>query len=284
MRRRIFAALSIVAMAISVGGCTGVITAPTLTPKIAPPVIVKAGVLRAAIDLESAPFAGSAKGRDVGLDIDVAAAVAEQLGLKLEIVDAKSDAAMAAVKDGSVDIMLGGLTVESAVASQVAFAGTYISDAPAVFAAKGASITIDALGTKRVAVQTGSVSYWSLLDKFGPTSLIPVATLDAAFQAVASGTADVAAGDALVGAYLLRGYPDLGYVGQIDSAFPLGIGVSQAKPDLETQMRAALDKLAAQGVLETIRHKWFGDLPPLRVTESSVSQDTSATTAATTTP
>jgi polar amino acid transport system substrate-binding protein len=284
MKRRISFALSIVAMLLSVTGCTGGIATPTLTPKIAPPLIATAGVLKVAVDLRSAPFAGAVKGQNAGLDIDVAAAVAAELGLKLEIVDAKGAAAMALVDNGQADIMLGGLTVESAVASQVAFAGTYISDAPAVFASKGASTSIDTLGTKRIAVQTGSVAYWLLLDKYGPTPLMPVASLGEAFAAVTSGTADVVAGDALVGAYLLRGYPEFAYVGQLGSAFPLGVGCSQAKPDLETQIRAALDKLASQGVLETIRNKWIGDLPPLRVTDTTGSQESSSTAETSTTP
>jgi polar amino acid transport system substrate-binding protein len=284
MKRRIFAVLSAVAMALAVTGCTGVITTPTLTPTIAPPLIATEGVLKVALDLGYPPFAGSVKGQNVGLDVDVAAAVADQLGLKLEIVNATPSEAIGLVKDGSVDVMLGGLTVESAVASQVAFAGTYISDAPAVFASTGVSVSVDALGTKRIAVQSGSLAYWFLLDKYGEAPLMQFASLDAALSAVQSGTADVAAGDALVGAYLLRGYPELSYVGQLGSAFPLGAGVSQAKPDLETQIRAVLDKLSSQGVLETIRHKWIGDLPPLRVTDTSGSQDSSSTVDTSATP
>ena len=284
MKRRVFAVLSAVAVALAVTGCTGVITAPTLTPKVAPPLIGAEGVLKVAVDLSYPPFAGTVNGQNVGLDIDVAAAVAEQLGLKLEIVNADPSAAMGLVKDGSVDMMLGGLTVESAVASQVAFAGTYISDAPAVFAATGTSVSVDVLGTKRIAVQTGSLAYWLLLDKYGDAPLMPVASLNDALSAVDSGTADVAAGDALVGAYLLRDHSELQYVGQLGSAFPLGAGVSQSKPDLETQIRAALDKLASQGVLETIRHKWIGDLPPLRVTDASGSEDSSSTVETSATP
>jgi polar amino acid transport system substrate-binding protein len=285
MKRRVFAILSAVVVALAVAGCTPVITTPTRTPTIAPPLIGTEGVLKVAVDLSYPPFAASVKGQNVGLDVDVAAAVADQLGLKLQIVDETTSDAMAAVKDGSVDVMFDGLTVESAVASQVAFAGTYISDAPAVFAATGTSVSVDALGTMRIAVQTGSTAYWLLLDKYGDAPLVPVASLNDAMSAVASGTADVAAGDALVGAYLvLRDYPGLQYAGQLGSAFPLGAGVSQDKPDLETAIRAVLDKLASQGVLETIRHKWFGDLPPLRVTDTSGSQDSSSTADTSTTP
>jgi polar amino acid transport system substrate-binding protein len=312
MTRRIIAVLLSGAVLASAAGCVGAIGSATLTPKLSPPVIARPGVLRAAVDLSYPPFAGAVKGRQVGLDVDVASAIAEQLGLKLEIVDAKPAAAAALLASGSVDVALGGLTIESAVSSQLAFAGTYVSDAPAVFAAKDASgsaataaaataapvsaatsatsgsdesaAVLSGLSGKRIAVQGGSLAYWTLLDVFGDGSLVVVQSLDEAFKAVVGGKADVAAGDALIGAYMLRGYPTLSFAGQFASAYPLGVGVSQAKPKLETEVRAVLDKLASQGVLETLRRKWFGDLPPLKVTDTSASPDASGAVDASATP
>ena len=286
MTRRTFTVLMIGAMLLAVTGCTGGIGSPQLTPKVAPPVIVKAGVLRAAVDLNYAPFAATVKAQKVGLDVDVAAAIADQLGLKLELVDAKPAAAAALVSSGSVDIVLGGLTVDAAVSSQVAFAGTYISDAPAVISAATSgtvpvpggldtTATLASLAGKRIAVQQGSLAYWVLLDLYGDTPLVVVPSLGDAFKAVTTARADVVAGDALVGSYLLRDNPTFAYVGQVGSAYPLGVGVSQAKPGLESQVRTVLDKLASQGVLETLRRKWFGDVPPLKVT-ATASTETSA--------
>lgn len=283
MRRRAITVLLLGAMLVAVSGCVGEIGTGTLTPKVKPPVISHVGVLRAAVDLTYPPFGGTVKGQKVGLDLDVAAAVAEQLGLKLELVDATPAAASALLSSRTVDIVLGGLTVDSAVVSQMAFAGTYVADAPALFGSKGTTVTPDALGTKRIAVQSESLSYWILLDTYGETPLVVVPSLDAALKAVVSKKADVAAGDALVGAYMLRGYPTLTYSGQLDSAYPLGIGVSQANTQLETQVRTVLDRLAAQGVLETLRRKWIGDLPPFKVT-AAPSEDESAALVATSTP
>jgi polar amino acid transport system substrate-binding protein len=308
-RRHITAAL-IGAMLLAVTGCTGQIAAVKLTPKVSPPTIAKAGVLRAAVDLSYPPFAGTVKGQLVGLDVDVASAIAEQLGLKLELVDAKPAAAAAMLTSGSVDVALGGLTIDSAVSSQIAFAGTYISDAPAIFAATVATrsapatgsatatgaapataaaaprppspsqsptATLQGLAGRRIAVQGGSLAYWILLDTYGEEQLSVVATLDEALRAAADGKADVAAGDALVGTYMLSSFPTVAYAGQIGSAYPLGVGVSQAKPQFEAQVRTILDKLASEGVLVTLRRKWFGDLGALAVTSSS--QPSTTTTA-----
>ena len=288
MTRRIITVLLLGAMLVAVTGCVGGIGVPKLTPKVAPPVVAKTGTLRAAVDLSYAPFGGTVASQTVGLDVDVAAAIADRLGLKLELVDAKPNVAAALVSSGSVDIALGALTVDAAVSSQIAFAGTYISDAPAVFsvtptaageasAALDTTATLAALMGKRIAVQQGSLAYWVLMDTFGDAPIVPVPTTDEAFKAVAEGRADVVAGDALVGSYLLRTHPTFSLLGQAASAYPLGVGVSQANPRLETQVRTVLDKLASEGVLDTIRRKWFGDLPPLKVT-ATASQETSPST------
>jgi hypothetical protein len=76
--------------------------------------------------------------------------------------------------------------------------------------------------------------------------------------------------------------PALKYLGQIGSAYPVGVGVSAAKPKMESVVRTILDRLAAQGVLETLRRKWAGDLPPLKVTIESTDASASAVPSETT--
>lgn len=276
MARRLAIITVLVATVSVLAGCVGAVpTSGHVTPKLSPPVIVRPGVLRAVVDLGYPPFGGTVKGQKVGLDVDVAAAIADQLGLKLQIIDGTSTVGAADVASNTADLVLGGLTVNGSITSQLAFAGTYVSDGPAVFAARGTTATVSDLSADRIAVQKDSEAYWALLDQYGQGPLLPMPTLQDALKAAATGQADVAAGDALVGAYLLRQLPSMVYVGQIGSAYPIGIGVSAAKPKMESEIRAILDRLAAQGVLDTLRRKWVGDLPALKVTLEP-SADTSA--------
>jgi polar amino acid transport system substrate-binding protein len=287
MTRRAITALMLSAAVLALSGCVGAIGTGALTPKLSPPIIARPGILRVAVDTSFPPFAGKVGSETVGLDVDVAAAIAEQLGLKLEIYDVDQPAAAALVQSGTVDIMLGALTVDAAVSSQVGFAGTYVSDAPALFASKDATLSVPATGSadatsliaaianKRIAVQQGSLAYWLLLDQVGETHLHVTTTLDDAFKAASAGNADCVAGDALVGSYMLRTYPKFLYEGQLGSAYPLGVGVGQANTKLETEVRTILDRLASEGVLQTLRRKWVGDLTSLRVTD--VAAETSTT-------
>lgn len=284
MIRRTLIALAVVAALLLVAGCTSGIGAATLKPRLLPPDIGGAGVLRAAIDLSDPPFGGSVKGQQVGLDVDVAAAIAEQLGLKLEIVDATPTAAAEMARSGKVDIVLGGLTVEQAVSLQLAYAGTYVTDSSAVFATDVTTLTIGDLSAKRVAVQSGSASYWFLLDEYGEEPLVLAPTLLEAMQAVGAGKADVVAGDAMVATYMGRNLPGLKYGGQLTPAFPIGVGVAQDKAKLEAEVRGILDKLSSQGVLDTFRRKWVGDNLPKFTLPAGESDQPTGTPEATSTP
>lgn len=260
----IVVALFVAAMAATaVAGCTGGVTEEPLKPKVAPPVIGKAGVLRAAIDLGYPPFGGIDKGRKVGLDIDVASALAESLGLKLEILDATPAEGAAMLADKRADVMLGGLPIEGVVAAGAAFAGGYIDDGPAVFTSTGTTYTIETIGGKRVAVQTGSTAYWTLLDAYGESGLIVTPTLREALDAAAKGQAEAAAGDAIVTGYMLRDFPTLKFSGQIAPASPVGVAVARDATKLEQAVRASLNDLATRGVFDALRRKWVGDLPEL---------------------
>ncbi len=266
---------ALVASAVAVSGCGGGIGAQTArTPTVKPPTIAKAGELSVAVDMSYPPFADKTGQDRVGWDVDVAAAVADRLGLKLVLVDAKPEAAAKLLTGKKVDLVMGDLTISRALDLDIAFAGSYASDAPAVFASRGATVSADALGGKRIAVQKGSEAFWLLSDIYGDQALMTYPTLREAMTAVIGGQADVAAGDAIIGGYMLRDFPKLALAGQLSRAAPVGVGVSKDSPTLEDAVRRALDEMSSQGILATLRRKWVGDLPQLKspgvVTSASV--------------
>ena len=270
---------TLIAGAVSLSGCAGSIAVTPMKPKVAPPVVARAGELTVAVDMSYPPFASKSGQDRVGWDIDVAAALADRLGLKLVLVDAKPEAAAKLLTARKADMVLGDLTIARALDLDVAFAGSYTSDAPAIFASKGATPSPDALGGKRIAVQKGSEAYWQLADTYGEPALTIYPSLREAISAVAEGQADVAAGDAIVGGYMLHDFPKVAFAGQLAVATPVGVGVSRSTPKLEEAVRRALDEMSAQGILSTLRRKWVGDLPQLKSPGAEASSSVVATSA-----
>lgn len=269
---RVLALLVAATLALGAVACSKRSVEPELKPKIFPPTIAEAGVLRAGVDLDYPPFAGVDKGTEAGIDVDVAAAIAERLGLRLRLVDVGETGVAAALKSGAVDIALAATPITDAVLADVSTAGSYLVDGPAIFSVVPSGtvapqLTPGTLAGKRVAVQKESAAYWKLESDFGEGYAQAYDTLRAAFDALAAGEADAVVGDAAVCAYIARDYADVRFVGQFGPAQPLGVTVKKDSPELETAVRDALDALAAEGVLGAIRSKWLGDLPELSISE-----------------
>ena len=260
------AALVVVAL-VAVAGC-GAKEEPRQTPKVSPPAVGKAGELRAGVDLSTPPFAGTDLGQKAGIDVDVAAALADKLALTVTYVDVAPSEAATALAEGDVDVVLS-VPVSGADLSRVTPAGTYLTDAPAAFiATEGTasvepSITIASLPVKKIAAQTASAAYWLVSSEYGTDGIEQFDSLREALESVDAGESRVAIGDALVGAYIARDIPSIKYAGQLADATPLSVAVAVENTTLADAVRSALDELAADGVLESVRKKWVGDLPEL---------------------
>ncbi|MDZ4064233.1 MAG: transporter substrate-binding domain-containing protein [Coriobacteriia bacterium] len=275
MRRIALAVLVVVTCigVVAVAGCTKSEPAVVLEPQVAPPTIGTAGVLRAAIDLDYPPFAGTDKGRQAGLDIDVAAALAAELGLKLEVVEAK-DRGLPELKAGNADIAMSVPFTEQAII-EATFAGTYVNDGPGFFVSAEETgsvvetLTIDSVGGMTIGAQKDSEAFWALKYEYGEGTVQSFASLREALQALSDGSVEAVCGDSIVAAYIARDFPSVRYAGQAGTATALGVAVAVDNTELEGAVRQALDTLAANGVLETLRKKWVGELPELVVEEES---------------
>jgi len=282
-------AIALVVALAGTAACTPPAEEPALQPTVTPPAIATAGTLVAGVDLETPPYAGEDDGREAGLDIDVASAVAAKLGLALETVQVAPSEAATALADGTADIVLS-MPLDEASVLGATLAGTYASSGPAFFtlsseasgsvesspAAMPDEITLSDVTRMKVGAQEGSASFWLLDYELGEGGVQSFPTLRAAFEALATGEIDVVAGDAFTAAYIARDFPGAAYAGQPTQATLLGIGVATENTALSDAVRTALDTLAADGVLDQIRSTWVGDLPELD-TVGAVSIEETAT-------
>ncbi len=234
-----------------------------LEPQAEPPVIAEAGLLRVGVDEDYPPFAGEDAGRVVGVDVDVASAIAERLGLEIDLVETAPEEVAERLESGEIDVALAALPITQAILADVSFAGSYMTNGPAFFSATETTDTVSTLAGKRVGVQDGSMAYWMLAGLYGEDAVVTYPLLKDAIVDADDGNLDLVAGDAAVAAYIVRDYPSLRFVEQIGYADPLGVAVAKDADELEDIVRATLDELASDGTLATIRVKWLGDLPDL---------------------
>ena len=219
------------------------------------------GALRVGVNANSAPLAGSPQGSTqiIGIDVDVASYIADQLGLKLQVVDVQNDPE-AALNAGTVDVVLG---VDASVTDAPYWRSEpYIGKGVALFgSANESAIPTPGDSSSPIAAQEGTWSEKRVIDLFGANALVRVDGLKTALENVTAGTVRYGAGDILAGIYLAD-YPDYNVdvkpLALLQDPSGYCAAVSQSNTELWTAIDGALDTLIDGGMMDIIETKWLG--------------------------
>lgn len=231
-----------------------------VTPALGSSDLVQGGVLTVAFDTTSAPEGiTDADGTVTGYYADVAAALAQRLGLKVSFVDATSSSQV--LESGQADIYLGASTSDEG--ESIAVFGDCLEDSSALFAKtdEGQTLSVDDLASMTVGVQ-GSSAAQDSLNKAGVVGQQSTyMNVNECFEALNSGEVDCVACDATSGGYLARAYEGVSFAGTLDAVNVLGIAASEGSSTLIDEVSVALEDMADDGTLDAIHATWFGTLP-----------------------
>lgn len=239
---------------------------------VSAPVVHQDGVLRVGVltSAGSPHVMEASDGALQGIDVDVAAALAQQMGLGLELVPVSSVSEASAQ---GADVVLGvspqdsgGLTVVS----------SYMEEAVGIFCHDGADLSdAGALASQGVAVVSGTGAQRAVTAVPGlAAAQRPYDGIDAAFDALEAGEVACVACPAYEGAYIALGHPGISMAGTVDVPRTVGAGVERGNTELVSAVQDSLDAVGSNGVLALIRSRWVGDLPTL--TADSLIGDLSA--------
>ena len=94
-----------------------------------------------------------------GIDVEIASAIADKLGLELQIDDMEFDSALLAVQNNTADVMLAGLSYSEERDEVVDFTDSYATGVQVVIVKEGSDVTLDNLGEKMIGTQRGTTGY-----------------------------------------------------------------------------------------------------------------------------
>ena len=228
------------------------------TQDIQPGLLISEGVLKVGVNAQgNSPFAGATTDRIIGVEVDIASALADSMGLKLEVVDVSKnfDAALA---DAKVDIVLGIKTSEEA--DYKCFVGKpYLESTTALFSLdKGAAIP-EANSSASISAQASSTSAWEVQNQFGEEVFLSSDSLKGAFGQLSTGATNFVASELIVGLYAAQSvnvqvYP----VAALKSSSGYSAGVLKEKSELCTYVESKLQSLVDTGFMDIIETKWLG--------------------------
>lgn len=279
MRRRQFALVALAAalacMTLVLAGCSGSNDyQPQLKEAaVQTPTIGEEGTLRVGVNTENPPLAGMGSGKIIGIDVDIAAAIADELGLKVSIVETGSDPA-AALANNEADVILG---IDNASAEgDFWMSPSYLPTGIALFAlSPDAGVPQPGSGAT-FAAQVSSKSAWAVTNEFGEDALTSTDSLSDAFQALKDGTVQYVAADAIIGLYAAHGVDDgldVSIVAMLMKPSGYCMAVSSTNTDLQAAAGDVLANLVSNGTIGVIERKWLGtavNLDDLTVIDETV--------------
>ena len=116
------------------------------------------------------PFEFTENDKDVGFDIDLAQAICDKLGYKMEVKNLGFDALIPALKSGQIDIIAAGMDATEERKKQINFTDVYYQGGYTIVVPVGnTDITgYDSIAGKTVGAQVGSKSHfvWSLQNRW----------------------------------------------------------------------------------------------------------------------
>ena len=192
-----------------------------------------------------------------GIDVDTAKAIAEKLGLELQIDDMDFDAALLSVQQGKADIVMAGVTVTDERKAVMDFSDSYATGIQSIIVPNDSDIASpDDLAGKKIGTQRGTTGYIYCSDDFGEDSVVAYDSGLTAVQALNNGQVDAVVIDNAPATEYVAANPGLKVLDTSYAEEDYAIGMAKGSA-LEDAVNKALEELKADGTLQAIVDKYI---------------------------
>ena len=193
-----------------------------------------------------------------GIDIETAHAIADKLGLELQIDDMDFDAALLAVQQGKSDMVMAGVTVTDERQNVMDFTDSYATGIQSIIVKEDSDIaSVDDLAGKKIGTQRGTTGYLYCSDDFGDENVVAYDDGLTAVQMLNNGQVDCVVIDNAPAKEFIAANPGLKL---LDTAYveeDYAIGVGKGNTELKDAINTALEELKADGTLQAIVDKYI---------------------------
>ncbi|MBD9241510.1 MAG: amino acid ABC transporter substrate-binding protein [Ruminococcaceae bacterium] len=220
---------------------------------------VEAGKLTMATNATFPPYEMTTdNGTIEGIDVETAQAIADKLGLELQVDDMDFDAALLSVQQGKADIAMAGITVTDERKAVMAFSDSYATGIQSIIVPEGSDIaTADDLAGKKIGTQRGTTGYLYCSDDFGEDAVVAYDNGLTAVQALNNAQVDAVVIDNEPAKAYVESNPGLKILDTSYAEEDYAIGMNKDNTALLDAVNAALEELKADGTLQSIVDKYI---------------------------
>ena len=193
-----------------------------------------------------------------GIDIETAQAIADKLGLELQIDDMDFDAALLAVQQGKADMVMAGVTVTDERQNVMDFTDSYATGIQSIIVKEDSDIaSVDDLAGKKIGTQRGTTGYLYCSDDFGDENVVAYDNGLTAVQMLNNGQVDCVVIDNAPAKEFIAANPGLKLLdtAYVEESYAIGIG--KGNTELKDAINTALEELKAVGTLQAIVDKYI---------------------------
>ncbi len=225
--------------------------------------IKKAGVLRAAVFDSNPPFGlvDEKTHNIVGYDIDFAKAIADKIGVKLELVPTNPANRIPLLQSGKVDLIVADITITPERAKVVDFSTPYFVTGQQFLVPADASDKLDSYASARIGAVKGTTGEQALKTRFPQARVLSYDDIPLALAALRNGNVQAITQDAEILSGLLAGAPDKDKYkipSELLSREDIGVGVKKDETALLGEVNKILVGLEDNGEAAKIFDQWFG--------------------------
>ncbi len=194
----------------------------------------------------------------VGIDAEIAQAIAEKLGLSLEIVDMDFNSIITAVQSGKVDVGIAGMTVDPDRLENVDFTDSYATGVQVVIVTEDSDIaSVDDLEGKLIGTQEGTTGWSYCSEDYGDDMVIPYTNGATAVQALLDGKVDCVVIDQQPALSFVEANEGLKILETEYAVEDYAIAVSKDNTALRDAINTALNELIEDGTVQGILDKYI---------------------------
>ena len=192
-----------------------------------------------------------------GIDVEIATAIAEKLGLELDILDMDFDSALLAVQQGKSDIVMAGVTVNEDRQLVMDFTDSYATGVQVIIVKEGSDVTIDNMGEGLIGTQRGTTGNIYCTDDYGEEHVMAYDDGFTAVQALMNGQVDCVVIDNAPAQEFVKNNAGLTILDTEYANEDYAIGLNKGNTALLDAINTALNELISDGTVQTIIDKYI---------------------------
>ena len=192
-----------------------------------------------------------------GIDVEIATAIAEKLGLELDILDMDFDSALRAVQQGKSDIVMAGVTVNEDRQLVMDFTDSYATGVQVIIVKEGSDVTIDNMGEGLIGTQRGTTGNIYCTDDYGEEHVMAYDDGFTAVQALMNGQVDCVVIDNAPAQEFVKNNAGLTILDTEYANEDYAIGLNKGNTALLDAINTALNELISDGTVQTIIDKYI---------------------------